>query len=235
MPQPQLFSLIDKAIFDYKLIEPNDKILIGASGGKDSTALIEYFANRAKRKNSAFSFTALHIQSEITPPLLEDIELLFQDWGVNVEYLNIEVLATLKKDVPMSCWWCSTRRRNELIKYAIQNGYNKLALGHHLDDILETLLMNMLGKAQLSTMPPILHYKKYPLTIIRPLCYAPVEVIIEHCTERGYLTTTCTCTYQENSGRKSARSKLQALTNGSRAEKIRLFESLKHINAEYLP
>ena len=235
MPQPQLFSLIDKAIFDYNLIEENDKILIGASGGKDSTALIEYFANRQRRKNVSFSFSAVHIQSEITPTLDSRIVSLFNTWNVSPSYIPIKVLSTLKEGVPMSCWWCSTRRRNELIQYALENGYTKLALGHHLDDILETLLMNMLGKGKLSTMPPRLKYKKYPLTIIRPLCYAPVEVIINHCKERGYLTTTCTCEYQENSGRKDARKRLELLTGGDRGMKMRLFNSLKNINEEYLP
>ncbi len=63
MPQPRLFRIIDKAVFDYRMLEAGDRILVGASGGKDSTALIQYFANRQKRRDADFSFTAFHVQS----------------------------------------------------------------------------------------------------------------------------------------------------------------------------
>ena len=135
----------------------------------------------------------------------------------------------------MSCYWCSQQRRNELVHFAVKHGYNKLALGHHLDDILETLLMNMLTKAELSTMPPRLDYKKYPLSLIRPLCYADVETIKEHAKEAGYISTTCTCMYQDNSGRKDARARLEALTRGGSHAKERMLNALRNVNKEYLP
>ncbi|MBP5443410.1 MAG: tRNA 2-thiocytidine biosynthesis protein TtcA [Treponema sp.] len=236
MSQPKLFSLIDKAVYDYKLIEKGDRILIGASGGKDSTALVEYFANRLKRKTDDFSFTAIHIETDfegctMSPRLREQ----FKSWNVDAVNYFVDVQNRIKEGHKMNCYWCSTQRRNELISYALKNGYNKIALGHHLDDILETLLMNMLFKAKLFTMPPRLDYKKYPLTIIRPLCYADVETIKEHASDAGYISTTCTCMYQDNSGRKDARARLQALTQGDRRAKEKLFESLRNINTEYLP
>ena len=85
MGQPRLFSLIDKACYDYELIENGDRILIGASGGKDSTALIEYFANRAKRKNCGFEYKALHVQSEFGGVLPLNIMELFEKWQVPFE------------------------------------------------------------------------------------------------------------------------------------------------------
>ena len=236
MGQPKLFSLIDKAVYDYKLIEKGDSILIGASGGKDSTALVEYFANRLKRNTDDFSFTAIHIETDfegctMSPRLREQ----FKSWNVEAVNYFVDVQNRIKEGHKMNCYWCSTQRRNELISYALKNGYNKIALGHHLDDILETLLMNMLFKAKLFTMPPRLEYKKYPLTIIRPLCYADVETIKEHASDAGYISTTCTCMYQDNSGRKDARARLQALTQGDRRLKEKMFESLRNINTEYLP
>jgi tRNA(Ile)-lysidine synthase TilS/MesJ len=117
----------------------------------------------------------------------------------------------------------------------MENGYNKIALGHHLDDILETLLMNALNKGEFSTMIPRLKYEKYPVTIIRPLCFADVDSIIEHAKLHNYISQTCTCNYQENSGRKKARSRLEQLTGGNALEKRRLFEALRNIKPEYLP
>ena len=237
MPQPKLFSVIDKAVFDYQMIEPGDRILVGASGGKDSTALVEYFANRLRRRSGAdFSFTALHIETDfeactMSPRLRE----LLAKWNVDAKNLFVEVEGRLKAGRKMNCYWCSTQRRTELLHFALEHGYTKLALGHHLDDILETLLMNMLNKAELSTMPPRFTYKKYPLTIIRPLCYADIGMIRQHAHERGYISTTCSCAYQDNSGRKDARARLEALTGGNFRAKSKIFRALRTINAEYLP
>ena len=235
MANPRLFGIIDKAVYDYGMIEKGDKLLVGASGGKDSTALTEYLAKRRQRKEEDFTFTAIHIQSEITPPLPQAISCLFEKWNVPLVSIYVNVLGRLKPGKKMNCFWCATQRRTELLDYAIKNGYTKLVLGHHLDDILETLLMNMLGKAALCTMPPLLKYKKYPLAVIRPLYYAPVHLISEHCASNGYLTQTCTCTYQDNSTRKEARRQLELLTGGDDIKKRHILQSLKNIQSEYLP
>ena len=210
--QPDIFSLIDKAIFDYKLIEKDDRILVGASGGKDSTVLIKYLANRKKRPDCNFEYKAINIQSDFAPPFPEKIADFFEDWKVPFETIKVNVLERVKAGQKMNCWWCSTQRRTELLKYAIKNGYNKIALGHHLDDVLVTLLMNMLDKAELSTMIAKLKYDKYPVTIIRPLYYVFEDRIIDYARENNFLGFTCTCNYQENSQRKNARQKLEDLT-----------------------
>ncbi|QTQ16639.1 tRNA 2-thiocytidine biosynthesis TtcA family protein [Treponema parvum] len=235
MPQPLLFRLIDKAVFEYALIEKGDRILVGASGGKDSTALIEYLANRRRRRSADFDFTALHISSEITKPLNSGLTLLFNSWRVKTEDIYVNVLGRIKQGQKMNCWWCSTQRRTELLQYALSNGFNKIALGHHLDDILETLLMNVLEQGELSTMPPRLKYEKYSVTVIRPLCYVPESLIKKHAEDRGYMSEVCTCDHQTNSLRKEARAKLETLTDGSCAKKERLFAALKNIKSEYLP
>lgn len=236
MPQPKLFSIIDKAVFDYNMIESGDRILVGASGGKDSTALVEYLANRARRSDADFSFSAIHIETDfeactMSPRLREQL----REWGVDVINYFVDVQNRVKDGFKMSCYWCSAQRRNEIVHFAVKNGYNKIALGHHLDDILETLLMNMLVKSELSAMPPRLNYKKYPLSLIRPLCYADVDTLKSHAKESGYISTTCSCQFQDNSGRKDARARLEALTHGDRRAKERMLAALRNINAEYLP
>lgn len=232
---PKLSSLIDKAVFDYNLIEPGDKILVGASGGKDSTALIEYFANRKKRPDADFEYKAVNIQSDFAPPLPSQILKLFDKWNVPFETLKVDILQRLKPDFKMSCYWCSTQRRTELINFAIQNRFNKIALGHHMDDILETFIMNMLNKGELSSMTPKLKYDNYSITIIRPLCYILEERLIAHAVKSGYSGFTCTCNYQENSGRKEARKKLEQLTESDSKTKQRLFDAMKNVQKEYLP
>ncbi|MCQ2592826.1 MAG: tRNA 2-thiocytidine biosynthesis TtcA family protein [Treponema sp.] len=231
----KLFSLIDKAVFDYNLIEGGDRILVGASGGKDSTALIEYFANRMRRPDCNFEYKALNIQSDFSPAFPKEIEDFFKVWQVPFERLDVNILERVKAGQKMSCYWCSTQRRTELINYAIKNGYNKIALGHHLDDILTTLLMNMLNKGEFSTMVPRLKYDNYPVTIIRPLVYVAEERLVENAVEKGYAGFTCSCDYQENSDRKNARQKLELLTGGDLILKEHLFNSLKNVQIQYLP
>lgn len=231
---PRLSSLIDKAVFDYNLIEKGDRILIGASGGKDSTALIKYFSDRARRPNCNFEYKALTIQSDFAPPFPSGIKLLFEEWQVPYEVIDVNILERVKPGQKMNCWWCSTQRRTELIRYAIDNDYNKLALGHHLDDILTTFLMNMLGKGELATMPPLLQYDNYPLSIIRPLCYVEEARLIEEAKKGGYAGFTCTCNYQDNSGRKEARKKLEELTAGDSLCKERMLSALKNVQSRYL-
>ncbi|MBQ9238453.1 MAG: tRNA 2-thiocytidine biosynthesis protein TtcA [Treponema sp.] len=235
MGQPKLFKLIDKAIFDYHLIAPGERILVGASGGKDSTALIDYLAQRKKRPSADFSFTALTIATDVSPALHPEIAALFADWQVKHITRHVSVLERIAAGKRMNCWWCSTQRRTELLDYALQNGYTAIALGHHLDDILETLLMNMLHKGELSTMTPLMRYEKYPVKVIRPLCLAPVDLIKAYVTERQYAATTCTCTYQDNSGRRAARTQLLALTGGDAVLKARLFTALHNVKHAYLP
>ncbi len=235
MSQSKLFSIIDKAVTDYNFIEDGDKILIGASGGKDSTSLIQYFAMRKFHRKENFEFAALHVESGVgssISPLLID---LFKTWNVDPVIINADVLERLKPGRKMNCWWCSTQRRTELNNYAMEHGFNKVALGHHLDDVLETLLMNAMNKGELSTMPPRLKYDKYPITIIRPLCLADEKTIIQHSDEQGYINGTCTCNYQDNSGRKEMRKRLADLTEGDYTLKRRLFDSLRNIKTEYLP
>ena len=233
--EPKISSLIDKACFDYNLIEEGDKILIGVSGGKDSTVLAEYFSNRAKRPFCGFTYKALNIQSDFAPPFPAEIKKLFKKWKVPFESLNVNISARVKEGQKMCCYWCSTQRRTELIRYAMEHGYNKIALGHHMDDILETLLMNALQKGEFSTMIPSLQYENYPVKIIRPLCYVTEDRIIKYAEEQKFKQFTCTCDFQDNSTRKESKKKLKQLTGGKPELKERLFTALQNIKLEYLP
>ena len=235
MANPKLFRTIDRAVFDYKMIEEGDQILLAASGGKDSTALAEYFSMRLKRPSPRFQVHAMHIATDVAPPISPDLIKMFENWNIPLTIKTVSVLGRLKPNEKMNCWWCSTQRRTELNKFAMEEGFNKIALGHHLDDILETLLMNSLEKGILSTMPPVLKFEKYPVTMIRPLCLADLPMIIRHSEQAGYICSTCTCNFQQNSARKTARSRLDRLTGGSYKLKINLFNSLKNILPEYLP
>ena len=163
------------------------------------------------------------------------LERLYAEWGVPYEVIDVPVVGRLKPGKEMNCYWCATQRRTELMHHALEQGYNKIALGHHLDDILTTLLMNMVNKGELSTMVPKLKYRKFPVTVIRPLALVPEESIRRFALASGWLSVTCSCAYGADGERKEFQRRLETVTGGSLDAKLRMFHSLSRIHPEYLP
>ncbi|HCC38135.1 MAG TPA: tRNA 2-thiocytidine biosynthesis protein TtcA [Treponema sp.] len=206
-------KLCVKAIMERNLIDEGDKILIAASGGKDSTVLAWALAAIRPALKINYELAALHISSDFCACCKKS--LLAQrlgEWGIPFTDLFVPVIGRLKPGEKMNCYWCSTQRRTELIKYAVENGYNKIALGHHLDDIIETFFMNICVKGELSTMPISLKYRKYPVTLIRPLAYLEERQIIACADEQDILKAACTCPYGVNSKRRDMRGRIAAFT-----------------------
>ena len=134
----------------------------------------------------------------------------------------------------MNCYWCSTQRRTELLKYAVDNGFNKIALGHHLDDIIETFFMNLCSKGRLEAMPILLRYRKYPVSLIRPLAMIEEREIIACAAEQNILKAACTCPYGINSGRRDMRERIAAFTGNSGTVKRRILNALGAKERDYL-
>jgi tRNA 2-thiocytidine biosynthesis protein TtcA len=120
------------------------------------------------------------------------------------------------------------QRRTELLRYAAANKFNKIALGHHLDDIIETFFMNLCGKGVLEKMPPLLQYDKYPVSLIRPLALLEERQIIAAADECGILKNACTCPFGAASKRKEMRSRIASFTGNSGAEKRRILKAILH-------
>jgi len=114
-------------------------------------------------------------------------------------------------------------------------GFNKIALGHHLDDIVETLMMNMLYNSRISGMLPYLRYDKYPVSIIRPLALCEERQVIAFAEHKGFMSAACTCPYGRRSKRRETRARIAELTSGSSRLKRNLFESMSDVDDEYLP
>ena len=216
-----------KAIMERELIKEDDRILIAVSGGKDSSVLAWVLSALKHAIKFNYTIEALHISSDFCY-CCQKSELLkrLEEWNIPFTDLSVPVIGRLKEGRKMNCYWCSTQRRTELIKYAMENGFNKIALGHHLDDIIETFFMNMMNKGTLSAMPMYLSYRKYPLALIRPLGYLEEREIIKCADELNILKTACTCPYGINSGRKDIRERIDKLTKSSGAVKRRIFSSL---------
>jgi tRNA(Ile)-lysidine synthase TilS/MesJ len=226
-------KLIEVALRRYDMIEEGDRILVAVSGGKDSTSLAYDLAMKQRWWPVRFELLALHIESDFS--VCEHVEGLMRGWNIPYESIDVPVIGRLKPGRSMNCYWCSTQRRTELIRYAQANGFNKIALGHHLDDIVETLMMNMLYKGEISGMMPVLKYDKYPISIIRPLALCEERQIIAFAEEKGFRSVTCSCGYGNDSKRRIVREKIRELTGGSSELKHNLYNSMSKVNLGYLP
>jgi tRNA 2-thiocytidine biosynthesis protein TtcA len=220
-------KLITKAVLERRLIEDGDRILIAVSGGKDSTVLAMTLAAIRPALKINYSLTALHISTDFCACCKKSVlSSRLEGWGIPFTDVFVPVIGRLKAGRKMNCYWCSTQRRGELLRYALETGCNKIALGHHLDDIIETLFMNMCAKGQLTAMPVLLRYKKYPVQLIRPLCLVEERQVVDCAAENEILKAACTCPYGQLSGRRDMRQKIAALTGNSSAVKRRILGSL---------
>ena len=216
-------KLTAKAVLERKLIEAGDRLLIGASGGKDSTVMAWALSMLRRALKFDYSLEALHISGDFCNNCKKSaLAARLAEWNIPFRDLSVPIIGRLKEGRKMNCYWCSTQRRTELIKYAMENGFNKIALGHHLDDIIETFFMNLTLKGRLSTMPMYLAYRKYPLVLVRPLGYLEEQQIIACASELELLSETCTCPYGLNSDRRDMRKRIAAFTHNSGAVKRRI-------------
>jgi len=217
------------------LIEPNDRVLLGLSGGKDSLTLLIHLVHLQKHFQIPFHFEAAHIKADFVgcgsaPHFLEWV----REWGVVTHEIPVAILGRLKPGKKLNCWWCSTQRRTELLEFARENGFTKVALGHHLDDMIETLLMNMAFKGQVSTMLPLMRYDHYQAVIIRPLAFVSVDQIVAYSRKEGFLQEALTCPFGQNSLRLKVRQAIRLLSQAAPGVKENLLRSTSNIQERYL-
>jgi tRNA 2-thiocytidine biosynthesis protein TtcA len=230
-----LQRLVIKAVLEKDLIAQGDRILIAVSGGKDSTALAWALSSIGKAVKKDYTLEAIHLSTDFCAcckkaALAERLE----EWGIPFHDLFVPVIGRLKAGKKMNCYWCSTQRRTELLKYAVEHRFTKIALGHHLDDVIETFFMNMLAAGELCPMPLRLDYRKYPVSLIRPLGYAEEAQVIACAAEKDILKAACTCPYGQHSKRREIRQRIADFTGGSGAVKRRILQSLNQLEARQI-
>lgn len=166
----KLMRQMGEAVREFSLIENGDYILLGLSGGKDSLALLDFLGEMMNRTNRSFRVVALHVRVGGVD-YLSDMDYLrrqAEKWGIPFQVERIEMEAD-RNEKRTPCFLCSWHRRKVLFRVAQELGCNKIALGHHQDDILRTALMNLAFNGTFSTMPAKLTMRKFPVTIVRPL------------------------------------------------------------------
>ena len=192
---------IGRAIGEFGLITDGDRILVAVSGGKDSLCLL-HFLKRFQRK-APISFGLLAVNLDQGQPNFPDHILpdLFARWDVPFHIEKEDTYSIVLEKTPVGktfCTVCSRLRRGILYRVAREHGCNKLALGHHREDLLATFLMNAFFSGKLATMPPVYTIEEGDLQVIRPLYAVPEERLAEYAAAKGWPIVPCNlCGSQE--------------------------------------
>ena len=193
-----------KAFATYHLLEDDDHVLVALSGGKDSLCLLEMLGKRAKIDHPRFRVEAIHVRMEniAYETSTAYLEQFCSDLDVPLHIVTTRFEPSDKKP---PCFLCSWYRRKEIFNLAQELGCNKIALGHHQDDLLHTCLMNQFYQGRFDTMPALLRMRKMPLSIIRPLCMVEEADIQRYAELRGYEKQVKLCPYETDSHRDDMR------------------------------
>lgn len=195
MTTQQMLSVMRKGITKYKMINDGDKIAVGVSGGKDSVALLKLLAEYRRFSPERFSLCAISVDLNFAdnPTDFTPIKKLCD--SLNVEYfiektdIGQIVFDVRKESSP--CALCSKMRKGALNSLAKQKGYNKIALGHHADDLVDTLLLSLFYEGRLSTFAPKSYLDKMELTLIRPLILAKEMDLISFSKDLPVVKSSC--------------------------------------------
>ena len=233
-----LFSKFAKAINTYDLIQPGDKIAVCISGGKDSMLMAKLFQELKRHNKFPFELVFLVMDpgySEVNRKLIENNARIM---GVPITVFESQIFEAVYDIQKSPCYLCARMRRGHLYNKAKELGCNKIALGHHYDDVIETILMGMLYGAQVQTMMPKLHSTNYPgMELIRPLYLVRETDILAWKRYNGLTFLQCACRFTEqeaDEGMHGARSETKALIAALRKTNpqadVNIFRSMHHVN-----
>jgi len=236
--EKRLLRHAGRAIADFRLIEPGDRILVGVSGGKDSFTLLHLLQKLQHSAPIDFSLIACNLDQGHPGFPAADLERYLRGTGVEVRMLREDTYSIVKRVVPegkTACPVCSRLRRGILYNAAQELGCNKIALGHHRDDLIESLLLSMLFNGKIRSMPPRLRSDDGRNLVIRPLCYAAEREIAAFAAEMRFPIIPCDlCGSQENLQRKRVKRLLSELEAEHPGVRDSLLGAMGNVMPEHL-
>jgi tRNA 2-thiocytidine biosynthesis protein TtcA len=236
--QARIRGLVGKAIGDYRMIGDGDRVMVCLSGGKDSYTLLDALLSLQRAAPVRFEIMAMNLDqkqpgfpADVLPRYLEDL-------GVAFRIVEQDTYAVVKRVIPAGktmCGLCSRLRRGALYRFAAENGVTKIALGHHRDDVVETLFLNLFFGGRLKAMPPKLLSEDRRHVVIRPLCYVPERLIARYAAARRFPIIPCTlCGSQPNSQRLAIKKMLGEWEREHPGRIEAIFSSLRHVAVSQL-
>lgn len=224
---------VGRAIADFNMIEDGDLVMVCLSGGKDSYTLLDILLHLKKHAPIHFDIKAVNLDQK-QPDFPEHIlpEYL-RSMGVDYHIIEQDTFSIVKEKTPEGktyCGLCSRLRRGSLYTYARQIGANKIALGHHRDDIVETLFLNMFFGGKMKAMPPKLLSDDKQNVVIRPLAYCSEKDVARYARLRGFPIIPCNlCGTQDNMQRQEMKAMLQTWEKQYPGRIDNIFRSIAHI------
>lgn len=222
-----------KAIWDYNMIEENDRVLVAVSGGKDSLSLLAVLKERQRYVPIRFELVACFVDMGFSWVNREGLVSFLKESSIPwvVASAPPEWDATANFD----CFWCSWNRRKALFQTAKEMRCGKIALAHHMDDIVETMLLNLFFQGEISTMRPYQEMFGGEVKIIRPFAYVEEKELVR-LSERLHLPIfSSTCPYQKDSRRSMVKEMIGRVAKINPNVKKNILRSLRRVRARYLP
>src|SRR6266542_7097755 len=227
-----------QAIRDFALVEHGDRIMVAVSGGKDSYTLLHVLMRLRERAPIEFELVAVNLDQGQPGYPVDVIERHLQSLGIPYRMIARDTYSVVRRLVPegkTTCSVCSRLRRGVLYGAAIEMGCTKIALGHHRDDLIETLLMSALYAGALKSMPPKLRSDDGRNVVIRPMCYAAEEDIAAFAAAKRFPVVPCDlCGSQPNLRRRRVKELLAELSREHRAVKGNLLHALGNVVPTHL-
>jgi tRNA 2-thiocytidine biosynthesis protein TtcA len=224
---------VGQAIGDYRMIEDGDKVMVGLSGGKDSWTLLDILLQLREVAPVDFEVVAVNLDQK-QPGFPEHVIPDYcRSIGVPFHILEQDTYSVVKRVVPEDktmCGLCSRLRRGALYRYARENGFTRIALGHHQDDIVATFFLNLFHGGKLKAMPPKLKSDDGTNILIRPLAYCRERDIAAYAQLKGFPIIPCTlCGSQEHLQRKQVRRMMEAWEKEHPARIEQIFSALQNV------
>lgn len=227
---------IGKALHQYRMISDGDRIAVGLSGGKDSLTLMWFLQDRLTRIPIRYQLFPIYIDPGFEGGFSDELAAFVSETGssLRVEKTDYGILSHSEVNRENPCFLCSRLRRKRLFEIADELGCRKLALGHHKDDIIETLFMNMCYAGEISTMVPLQTLFQGRFTIIRPLALADEDSIQRFSEELQFPRFINPCPSAALSKRHEIKTLLNQLYRSNRKIKGNIFRSMSRVKPEYL-
>ncbi|MCI8734271.1 MAG: tRNA 2-thiocytidine biosynthesis protein TtcA [Clostridia bacterium] len=232
----QLFRRFTKAVATYGLIEPDDKIAVCISGGKDSMLMAKLFQELGKHHKFPFETVFLVMDPGYSPENRRKIEENAEKLKVPITVFESEIFENVTHIEKSPCYICARMRRGHLYAQAQSLGCNKIALGHHYDDVIETVLMGMLYGGQVQTMMPLIDSTNFKgMKLIRPMYLIREDDIVAWRDYCGLSFLNCACkftdgTYEDEGKRKKVKKLIRALESEDEGVAQNIFKSVENVN-----